>query len=57
MNCCVIQTYLGDHDIEEEEYSIVTNLSCPIVNLMLKFIIQRRRSLENLVSRQNKSPT
>ena len=28
MNCWQIKTYLN-HDIEEEEYSIVTNLSCP----------------------------
>ena len=32
MNCWNCQTELiwgGDHDIEDDEYSMVTNLSCP----------------------------
>ena len=43
MKCWHCNTKLiwgGDHDIEEEEYSIVTNLSCPNCKSMLKFIIK-----------------
>ena len=48
MNCWHCQTELiwgGDHDLEdyEEDYIMVTNLTCPKCNSMWTYTIQERR--------------
>ena len=67
MNCWHCKTELiwgGDHSIDEdfhpvlgEEYSMVTNLSCPKCNSMWKFIYQNdiwvHKKASKILHRQN----
>ena len=51
----------GDHDIEEEEYSIVTNLSCPncksYVDLLSKYLKLKKNGKILQYQDRTSSPT